>query len=73
MIPEVRTSTNDPLNPSIEVHIGSTVYKIGPESAYFGGRGHGDLIQVACNNLKIFHERRYVKPPYKIPFKRPMP
>ena len=68
MIPEVRTPSG---SSEIQVHCYGTVYRIGDERAYLGGRGHTDLIQVDCNNIKIFHERRYVKPPYKIPFKRP--
>ena len=59
------------MNDDIQVRCYSTVYLIGERRDYYRGRGHEDLIQVAVNNLKIFHERRYVDRPYKVPFVRP--
>lgn len=67
VIPEVRTSKADPFH--IEVLVGSTVYRLNAES--YSCRDHGELIRSACNNIKIFHERRYVDRPYKVPHWRP--
>ena len=75
MIPEVRRYTNpDPMNPvQIDIVCGGTAYPLNMDRLSHLPHDCSllQVIDAEARNLTIFHERRYVKQPYKIPLRRP--
>ena len=74
MTPEVRRAKSlDPMRPThVEIVCGRTVYALKLEEVNIPrGWTMDQVIDSETRSLGIFHERRYVKQPYKTPLRRP--